>query len=146
MLGPARIALVPLALLLAAAAHAAALDLATVRAGYRASESLLLVRRCEPLHELRTTRRRGGSSGCRPIACRWHSLPRLSRPPSKRASGAGSGGSWRPDRRPAGDADGVALWMPAPERHRLALLDAGGREVDAARFEVRGAPYAARVR
>ena len=29
---------------------------------------------------------------------------------------------------------------PAPGRHRLALLDAGGREVDAVRFEVR-VPY-----
>jgi penicillin-binding protein 1C len=63
-----------------------------------------------------------------------------------RASGAGSGGSWRIDGRLAGDTDGVALWMPAPGRHRLALLDAAGREVDAVRFEVRGAPYAGRVR
>jgi len=63
-----------------------------------------------------------------------------------RASGARSSGSWRIDGRPAGDADGVALWAPAPGRHRLALLDAGGREVDAVRFEVRGAPYSGRVR
>jgi penicillin-binding protein 1C len=63
-----------------------------------------------------------------------------------RASGIGPGASWRIDGRPAGAADGVALWAPAPGRHRLALLDAGGREVDAVRFEVRGAPYAARVR
>jgi len=57
-----------------------------------------------------------------------------------RASGAGSGGSWRIDGRLAGSADGVALWQPAPGRHRLALLDAEGRELDAVRFEVRGAP------
>jgi penicillin-binding protein 1C len=63
-----------------------------------------------------------------------------------RASGIGSGGAWRLDGRSAGDADGVTLWAPTPGRHRLALLDAGGREVDAVRFEVRGAPYAARVR
>ena len=63
-----------------------------------------------------------------------------------RAAGPGSGGSWRIDDRPAGDAHGVTLWLPAPGRHRLALLDAGGREVDAVRFEVRGAPYAVRVR
>ena len=63
-----------------------------------------------------------------------------------RASGAGSSGAWRIDGRPAGDTDRVALWAPAPGRHRLALLDAGGREVDTVRFEVRGAPYSGRVR
>ena len=57
-----------------------------------------------------------------------------------RASGAGTGGGWHIDGRPIGDAGGVMLWAPAPGRHRLALLDAGGREVDAVRFEVRGAP------
>ena len=63
-----------------------------------------------------------------------------------RASGAGAGGSWRIDGRPAGEADEVTLWMPMPGRHRLALVDASGRELDAVRFEVRGAPYAGRVR
>jgi penicillin-binding protein 1C len=57
-----------------------------------------------------------------------------------RAIGTGAGGSWRIDGRPAGDAEAVTLWMPAPGRYRLALLDAGGREVDSVRFEVRGAP------
>jgi penicillin-binding protein 1C len=57
-----------------------------------------------------------------------------------RASGAGAGGSWRIDGRPAGGAQAVTLWMPVPGRHRLALHDAAGREVDAVRFEVRGAP------
>ena len=56
-----------------------------------------------------------------------------------RASGVGAGGSWRIDGRPAGDAVGVTLWMPGPGRHRLALLDAEGREIDTVRFEVRGA-------
>ncbi len=30
-----------------------------------------------------------------------------------------------------------ALWLPAPGRHEIALLDAGGRELDRVRFEVR---------
>ena len=33
-----------------------------------------------------------------------------------------------------------ALWAPRPGKHRLALVDARGREVDAVAFEVRGAP------
>jgi penicillin-binding protein 1C len=57
-----------------------------------------------------------------------------------RASAAGPGVSWRIDGRPAGAAEAMPLWMPVPGRHRLALLDAGGREVDAVQFEVRGAP------
>jgi penicillin-binding protein 1C len=56
-----------------------------------------------------------------------------------RASGVGAGGSWRIDGQPVGDAEAVTLRMPAPGRHRVALLDAHGREVDAVRFEVRGA-------
>ena len=38
---------------IACAAHAAPPDLAAVRAGYRSSESVLLDRHGEPLHELR---------------------------------------------------------------------------------------------
>lgn len=63
-----------------------------------------------------------------------------------RASGAGAGSVWRIDGHPVGGADEVTLLMPVSGRHRLALVDAGGRELDAVRFEVRGAPYAGRVR
>ncbi len=44
------------------------------------------------------------------------------------------------------DAAADALWAPRPGRHRLALVDARGREVDAVTFEVRGAPRVSAAR
>ena len=44
---------------------------------------------------------------------------------------------WRVDGRKVGSAAGEVLWRPAPGRHRLSLLDAGGQELEAVSFEVR---------
>ena len=120
MPGAAPVALV--AMLAAPAVLAAPPDLATVRTAYRSSESVGTIVALDP------------------------DIPASQERIALRSSGAGPGGSWRIDGRPAGDSDAVTLWMPAPGRHRLALLDASGREADAVRFEVRGAPYSAPVR
>ncbi|HVY07856.1 MAG TPA: penicillin-binding protein 1C [Burkholderiales bacterium] len=50
------------------------------------------------------------------------------------------GQRWRLDGESFGDVDAPALWPPRPGRHVLALVDAGGVEVDRVRFEVRGNP------
>jgi penicillin-binding protein 1C len=53
--------------------------------------------------------------------------------------GNAKGFEWRLDGRAYGPVQGAAPWLPFPGRHRLALLDARGRELDAVEFEVRGA-------
>jgi len=58
------------------------------------------------------------------------------------AESAPSGASWRLDGALVAAA-GEVFWAPAPGRHRLTLLDADGRELDAVEFEVRGSPIAA---
>ncbi|MCF8174012.1 MAG: penicillin-binding protein 1C [Burkholderiaceae bacterium] len=47
------------------------------------------------------------------------------------------GWQWHIDKQPAGRADRPSHWLPQPGKHRLALLDAGNRELDAVEFEVR---------
>ncbi len=47
------------------------------------------------------------------------------------------GWQWHIDQQPAGRADRPSHWLPQPGKHRLALLDAGNRELDAVEFEVR---------
>jgi penicillin-binding protein 1C len=49
----------------------------------------------------------------------------------------GPGWQWRVDRQSAGSATQETLWRPSPGRHRLALADANGRELEAVSFEVR---------
>jgi penicillin-binding protein 1C len=67
-----------------------------------------------------------------------------------RAEGVATASRWRVDGTvlPASDADGRAV-LPlaalAPGRHWIELLDADGRLLDRARFELRGVPPAARV-
>ncbi|WP_412556705.1 penicillin-binding protein 1C [Xylophilus sp. GOD-11R] len=51
---------------------------------------------------------------------------------------AQAGARWRIDGKPAGQGARLA-WMPWPGRHRIALVDADGRERDAVSIEVRGA-------
>ena len=53
-------------------------------------------------------------------------------------SGApGPGWQWRVDGRTVGRATEELLWRPSPGRHRLALIDADGRELETVSFEVR---------
>lgn len=56
--------------------------------------------------------------------------PRLS-------AAAEAGWRWQMDGRPLAAAGSPVLWPLRPGRHRLALLDRAGREVDAVAFEVR---------
>jgi penicillin-binding protein 1C len=51
---------------------------------------------------------------------------------------------WRLNGRDLPTRDGLALWAPQPGRHRLDLVDARGKFVDQAEFEVRGASQLAR--
>lgn len=44
---------------------------------------------------------------------------------------------WRIDGRAVGSAARQILWRPLPGKHRLTLVDAGGREIDRVNFEVR---------
>ena len=46
---------------------------------------------------------------------------------------------WRLNGREVPVREGLALWAPQPGRHRLDLFDSGGKFVDKAEFEVRGA-------
>ena len=50
---------------------------------------------------------------------------------------AAAGWQWRIDGKPLGLAAREVLWRPLPGRHRLALLDARGVELEAVDFEVR---------
>ncbi len=50
---------------------------------------------------------------------------------------AGAGWQWRIDGKAAGVASRDVLWRPVPGKHRLALFDAGGRELEHVSFEVR---------
>ncbi len=53
-------------------------------------------------------------------------------------SGApGPGWQWRIDGRTLGRTADEVLWRPSPGRHRLALIDADGRELESVSFEVR---------
>ena len=57
------------------------------------------------------------------------------------AHGVAPGGAaarWRLDGADLGPASGIRLWPLAPGRHRLELVAADGRELDAVAFEVRG--------
>ncbi|RLJ62679.1 penicillin-binding protein 1C [Sulfurisoma sediminicola] len=63
--------------------------------------------------------------------------PMRQRLPLRLSSPAQKGWQWQLDERRLGGAGGVVLWLPQPGRHRLALLDVGGRELDAISFEVR---------
>ncbi len=49
----------------------------------------------------------------------------------------GAGWQWRIDGQPLGPAGHDVLWRPSPGRHRLALADAGGNELETVGFEVR---------
>ncbi len=51
----------------------------------------------------------------------------------------GAGLAWRDADRVLESDGGLTAWIPRPGRHRLALLDADGRELDAVSVEVRGA-------
>ena len=50
---------------------------------------------------------------------------------------AAPGWQWGLDGRLLGSATQEQLWRPAPGRHRLSLIDAAGREIDAVSFSVR---------
>ncbi|HTY99545.1 MAG TPA: penicillin-binding transpeptidase domain-containing protein, partial [Rhodocyclaceae bacterium] len=63
--------------------------------------------------------------------------PRRQRIPLGLSAAATAGWLWRMDGRTLGRAGGPLLWLPQPGRHRLALVDGGGREIDAVSFEVR---------
>ena len=53
-------------------------------------------------------------------------------------SGApGPGWQWRVDGRTVGRAADEVLWRPSPGRHRLAVIDGDGRELETVSFEVR---------
>ena len=50
---------------------------------------------------------------------------------------AGKGWRWHMDQEAASDAARPYLWLPAPGRHRLRLLDSAGRLLDQVEFDVR---------
>jgi penicillin-binding protein 1C len=133
-----RIAL--LAALLASGALAAPSDLATVRASFRSSEGVLLDRHGEPLHELRTdpTRRR----------LEWVPLEQVSPAlvaaviaAEDRRFHAHHGVDWAALVGAAWDnlGSGRRRGGSTITMQVAALIGADGREVDAVRFEVRGA-------
>jgi len=62
------------------------------------------------------------------------------------ATAAATGLRWVLDGTVIADAAADPLWAPRPGRHRLVLVDARGREVDAVAFEVRGAPRVSAAR
>ncbi|MFZ4538923.1 penicillin-binding protein 1C [Propionivibrio sp.] len=49
----------------------------------------------------------------------------------------GPGWQWRIDAQPSGSAASEVLWRPSPGKHRLALVEANGHELEAIHFEVR---------
>jgi penicillin-binding protein 1C len=63
--------------------------------------------------------------------------PARQRVPLRLSAPAQAGWQWRIDGGAIGSANGKRDWLPQPGRHRLALLDARGAEVDAVSFEVR---------
>jgi penicillin-binding protein 1C len=54
------------------------------------------------------------------------------------AAGARPGARLRLDASALAPADGPVLWMPAPGRHTLRLVDEKGAELDRVQFTVRG--------
>jgi penicillin-binding protein 1C len=63
--------------------------------------------------------------------------PTLQRLPLRLSAPAQRGWQWQMDDCRLGAAADRKHWLPQPGRHRLALVDAGGRELDAITFEVR---------
>ena len=63
--------------------------------------------------------------------------PGRQRLPLQLSARGAAGWQWRLDGRPAGRADRPSRWLPQPGRHRLALVDDRGIELDAVAFEVR---------
>ncbi|ODU10004.1 MAG: penicillin-binding protein 1C [Rubrivivax sp. SCN 71-131] len=66
-------------------------------------------------------------------------------PAVQRITFEGSRGQWLLDGRRIGHGERVR-WAPWPGRHELSLVDAGGRELQRVRFEVRGASVVPRRR
>lgn len=63
--------------------------------------------------------------------------PSRQRLPLRLSAPAEPGWRWQMDGQPLGKAGGKNFWLPRPGRHRLILLDARGREIDAVGLEVR---------
>ncbi|MCE1240271.1 MAG: penicillin-binding protein 1C [Azonexaceae bacterium] len=63
--------------------------------------------------------------------------PPLQRLPLRLSAAAGKGWQWQLDGRPLGRADRPQRWLPQPGKHRLELLDANRKTLDAVAFEVR---------
>jgi len=63
--------------------------------------------------------------------------PHRQRLPLHLSAPAGPGWQWRMDKQSLGRADRKILWLPQPGRHRLALVDEKGKEIDVVEFEVR---------
>jgi len=63
--------------------------------------------------------------------------PTRQRVPLRLSAPAGKGWQWRLDGQALGPVGVKTLWLPQPGRHRLALVDAAGAELDGVVFEVR---------
>jgi len=63
--------------------------------------------------------------------------PQRQRLPLRLSGPADTNWRWRMDDQMLGRATGKTLWLPEPGKHRLALIDAHGTEVDGVNFEVR---------
>jgi len=63
--------------------------------------------------------------------------PTLQRLPLRLSAAGQRGWQWQLDGRKLGSAGSPLLWLPRPGRHRLALIDDRGGELDAVAFEVR---------
>ena len=63
--------------------------------------------------------------------------PQNQKLPLRLSAPAEAGWQWRMDGHKVGAADREQRWLPQPGRHRLALLDRKGQELDVVSFEVR---------
>lgn len=95
--------------------------------------------------EMESAARARGRASRIPARAPWLRSTRTSRPtasasPCGLASAADDTLRWTLDGTALGCAGERVLWAPRPGKHRLALVDARGREADAVSFEVRGSP------
>ena len=70
--------------------------------------------------------------------------PQNQKLPLRLSAPAEAGWQWRMDARVLGPASLEQRWLPQPGRHRLALVDRKGKELEAIRFEVRALRKSAR--
>ena len=72
--------------------------------------------------------------------------PQNQKLPLRLSASAEAGWQWRMDEHKLGAADREQRWLPQPGRHRLALLDRKGKELDSVSFEVRALRKSAAAR